>query len=334
MQILITHGTLARTRVLHLRRWQLVAGAAGLVLTLMLISGAIYHFVFLQAARDGWPVMSQLVRWVVREDLAQRERYMQENLDAMAQRVGEMQARLVTLQMMGDRVSKLAGLKPEDLQPAAEAASAPTEATPVRAPPPVGLPGATAPASGRGGPASSLPRPSSDALASMLSEMDAAVALDADIFTLVESRLMEARLQSLMVPSSAPVDGPIGSGFGFRYDPFNGRRALHTGLDFPALTGTPVLAAAGGVVVGVERHPEYGNLLTLDHGNDLLTRYAHLSQVLVKPGDIVRRQQEVGLVGSTGRSTGPHLHFEVLVQGVPQNPARFLAGKAGPRVIN
>jgi hypothetical protein len=94
-----------------------------------------------------------------------------------------------------------------------------------------------------------------------------------------------------------------------------------------------VLAAAGGVVLSVEHHAEYGTLLTLDHGNHLLTRYAHLSRVDVQVGDIVRRRQPVAAVGSTGRSTGPHLHFEVLVQGVPQNPARFLAAKAGPRVM-
>ncbi len=313
MQILITHGTLARSRVLYLRRWQLVAGALAGVALLMLASGAIYHYFFLQAAREGWPVVSQLVRWVVRDDLAQRERFMRENLDAMAQRVGEMQARLLTLQMMGERVSQLAGLKPEDLRP----------------------PPASAPAyGGRGGPSSTLARPSSASITALLASMDQSAGFNADVFTLVESRLMADRLEALMVPSSAPVDGPVGSGFGFRLDPIDGHRALHTGLDFPAVTGHAVLAAAGGVVLSVEHHAEYGTLLTLEHGNHLLTRYAHLSRVQVGPGDLVRRRQPVGEVGTTGRSTGPHLHFEVLVQGVPQNPARFLAGRAGPRVLN
>ncbi len=309
MQILITHGTLARSRVLYLRRWQLIAGALAGVAMLMLASGAIYHYFFLQAAREGWPVVSQLVRWVVRDDLAQRERFMRENLDAMAQRVGEMQARLLTLQMMGERVSRLAGLKPEDLRPVP--VSAPADG-------------------GRGGPSSTLARPSSASITALLASMDQSAALNADVFTLVESRLMADRLEALMVPSSAPVDGPVGSGFGFRLDPIDGHRALHTGLDFPAVTGHAVLAAAGGVVLSVEQHAEYGTLLTLDHGNHLLTRYAHLSRVQVGPGDLVRRRQPVAEVGTTGRSTGPHLHFEVLVQGVPQNPARFLAGGAGP----
>jgi murein DD-endopeptidase MepM/ murein hydrolase activator NlpD len=99
---------------------------------------------------------------------------------------------------------------------------------------------------------------------------------------------------------------------------------MHTGLDFPADTGTPILAAAGGVVVVQEVHPAYGNMVEIDHGNDLITRYAHSSRVLVKKGDIVKRGQKIAEVGSTGRSTGPHLHFEVWVSGVVQDPRRFL----------
>lgn len=152
-----------------------------------------------------------------------------------------------------------------------------------------------------------------------------------DSFTFIESRLLERRLQALMVPSSPPVSGPIGSGFGFRADPFTGRSALHTGLDFPADTGTPITAAAGGVVINVGPHPAYGQMVELDHGNGLMTRYAHASKVLVKQGDLVRRGQPIAAVGTTGRSTGPHLHFEVLVEGVPQNPVKFLSAGPGSR---
>ena len=143
--------------------------------------------------------------------------------------------------------------------------------------------------------------------------------------TLAESRLFEKRLTALMVPNSKPIDVPVGSGFGFRSDPFTGRAALHTGLDFAADTGSPIQAAAGGVVRSTDPHPQYGNLLEVDHGNGLMTRYAHTSRILVRTGDLVKRGQVVALVGSTGRSTGPHLHFEVLVDGVQQDPSRFLA---------
>jgi murein DD-endopeptidase MepM/ murein hydrolase activator NlpD len=100
---------------------------------------------------------------------------------------------------------------------------------------------------------------------------------------------------------------------------------MHTGLDFPAEVGTPILAAAGGVVIVQEYHGAYGNMVEVDHGNGLVTRYAHASATFVKKGDIVKRGQKIAAVGSTGRSTGPHLHFEVWVSGVPQDPQRFLA---------
>jgi murein DD-endopeptidase MepM/ murein hydrolase activator NlpD len=108
--------------------------------------------------------------------------------------------------------------------------------------------------------------------------MDASADLNTDLFMFTESRLLEARLKSLLVPSAPPVDGPVGSGFGFRSDPFTSRAALHTGLDFPADPGTPIVASAGGLVVTTEWHPEYGHVVEIDHGNGLSTRYAHCSE--------------------------------------------------------
>ena len=313
MQVLITHGSMARSRVLHLSRWQLVLGALALAALLMLLSGTIYHFVFLKAAREGWPVVSQIVRLVVRDEIAQRDRFMRENLDAMAQKVGEMQAKLVKLEAMGLRVVGLAGVKAEDLKPL-ERGGETAEPKPA--------------AGGRGGPYVPLERPSLEQLTRTIEGLDLAADQSLDVFTLAESRLLESRLAALMVPSAAPVAAGAGSGFGFRTDPFTGRAALHTGLDFPADVGTPIHAAAGGIVVVKEWHPAYGNVLEIDHGNGLATRYAHCSTIDVELGALVRRGQPVAKVGNTGRSTGPHLHFEVLVDGVPQDPARFLAGGA------
>ena len=143
---------------------------------------------------------------------------------------------------------------------------------------------------------------------------------------------LHQRLKKLMVPTQKPIPASqVGSPYGWRIDPFTGRSALHTGLDFQAEAGTPILAAAGGVVVASEMHPAYGNMVEVDHGNDLITRYAHASRLLVKKGDLVKRGHKVAEVGTTGRSTGPHLHFEVLVQGVPQDPRRFLNGGPAPQ---
>lgn len=308
MQIMITHGSMARTRALHFSRWQVLAALAGLAALLVLLSGTVYHFVFLKAVRDGWPVVSQLVRPIVQDELHQRERYMRDNLDAMAQKVGEMQARLVKLEVIGERVSGMAGVDARGLRPPSRAA-----------------------AGGLGGPYLPLQRPGFDELNVVLSQLEVQAEIGADLFTLVESRLLESRLAALLVPSIAPVDAQVGSGFGVRADPITGRPALHAGLDFPAETGTAIVAAAGGVVQSAEWHPQYGQVLEIDHGRGLATRYAHTSTLHVRIGDVVKRGQRVAEVGNSGRSTGPHLHFEVLVDGVPQDPARFLAPAAEGR---
>jgi murein DD-endopeptidase MepM/ murein hydrolase activator NlpD len=309
MQILITHGSSARSRVVQLNAWQLGLAGAALVFVLILLSGTIYHVLFQKAAREGWPVVSQLVKLVVRDEFAQRDRFMRENLDAMAQRVGEIQAKLVRLDAVSERVGQVAGVKATELQM--------MRSTPAPAP---------AASGAQGGPYLPLDRPSLDQLKASVAILDETADRAADVLTLIESRLLETRMQALMVPSAKPVNAPMGSGFGFRADPFTGRPSLHAGLDFPADPGTPILAAAGGVVSTVEVHPQYGQMVEIDHGRNLVTRYAHASRFHVKQGDLVKRGDKIAEVGSTGRSTGPHLHFEVLVDGVPQDPARFLAG--------
>ncbi|MEN9545255.1 MAG: hypothetical protein RLZZ598_2088 [Pseudomonadota bacterium] len=327
MQIIVTHEGAAATRVMRLSRMQLTLAGFALLLFLLSISGAVYHFVFLKAAREGWPVVSQIVRLIVRDEIAQRDRIMRDNLDAMAQRVGEMQGKLLKLEAVGERAAAMAGLKADDLRgiDRASAPAAPAASAALRAGNSGGiyLPAEPAWAAVNGTPLTA-------ALQQRIDSFEARADWQADLWTLVESRLLEKRLRSMLVPSIAPIDTAVGSGFGFRPDPFTGRTALHTGLDFPADPGTPIMAAAGGVVVRAEPHAQYGLTVELDHGGGLLTRYAHASKTLVKVGDLVRRSQPIAEVGNSGRSTGPHLHFEVLVEGVPQDPARFLAQNAAP----
>ncbi len=314
MQILITDGGLSRSRVLSFNRLQITLALSALVVMLLLLSGTVYHFIFLKAAREGWPVVSQLVKLVVRDEIAQHDRYMRENLDAMARKVGEMQARMVNLEAMGERVTGLAGVKPDELKSLQRSGAAPDRAGRVGA------------QGGQGGPYVPLEHPTLEQLDKTLGALEQLADQHGDLFTLAESRLFESKLKSLMVPNSRPIDSPVGSGFGFRSDPITGRTALHTGLDFSADPGTPIQAAAGGMVTSTDYHPQYGNLLEIDHGNGLTTRYAHTQRILVKVGDLIKRGQTVALVGTTGRSTGPHLHFEVLVDGVMQDPAKFLTG--------
>lgn len=125
-------------------------------------------------------------------------------------------------------------------------------------------------------------------------------------------------------PSLLPVTGFFSDGFGWRKDPITGERAFHEGLDIVAQTGTQVLAPADGVVISAGRNSSYGKAVDLSHGFGLGTRFGHLSAVLVRPGQRVQRGDVIGRVGSTGRSTGPHLHYEVLKEGRHVNPRRYL----------
>ncbi|WP_153102006.1 M23 family metallopeptidase [Paraburkholderia hayleyella] len=127
-------------------------------------------------------------------------------------------------------------------------------------------------------------------------------------------------------PGRVPVaDARLGSPFGNRLDPFNHNLHFHSGIDLAAPSGTPIRAAAGGLVIFSGQRSGYGNTIEIDHGNGLVTRYGHASKLIARVGDLVLPQQHVADVGSTGRSTGPHLHFEVLVNGTPTDPSAYLA---------
>ncbi len=298
MQLIITDAWLAKSRAIHLTGTKLVL--TGLLASLVLMLGAVglYHWVFLKGAREGWPIVGSLVRLVVKDEFEQRDRFMRENLDLLARKLGEMQAKMTQLESLGERVSGLAGVNPAEIK--------------------------TKP--GQGGPLVSGRPLSIEELQTTLADLDRLTEQRTDLMTVMESRLFEQKIGAMMIPTQQPITvGNLGSLFGWRIDPITGRSALHTGLDFQADRGTPILAAAGGVVVAQEFHPEYGNMIEIDHGNDLITRYAHASKTLVKKGDLVKQGQKIGEVGSTGRSTGTHLHFEVLVQGVFQDPEKFLA---------
>lgn len=307
MQLIITDAWLAKSRAVHLSGRRLVF--AGLVLSFMLtvVAAGIYHWVFLKGAREGWPVIGTFVRLLVKDEFDQRDRFMRQNLDVMAQKLGEMQAKMTQLESLGERVSGLAGVNPADIK-----------ASP-----------------GRGGVLVGGQSLSMEQLQATLADLDRLAAQRTDLLTVLESRLFDQKIRNMMVPTQQPVtDGVLGSAFGWRIDPFTSGSALHTGMDFQAESGTPILAAAGGVVVANEYNSGYGNMVEIDHGNELITRYAHASAVFVKKGDLVKRGQKIAAVGTTGRSTGAHLHFEVLVQGVPQDPQKFLlAGSNLPATV-
>ena len=177
----------------------------------------------------------------------------------------------------------------------------------------------------RGGPLLP-PRAMPEALGG-LAELEARLLKVEQQIGLVADEASLRNLAQLRMPTRIPVPGAeLSSGFGNREDPFTGRSAFHAGLDFAAPSGTKIHAAAGGKVIAAGLRSDFGWCVEIEHGNGLVTRYAHASKVLVKPGDLVLPGDAIALVGSTGRSTGAHLHFEVLRGGEAVDPRRYLAG--------
>jgi len=301
VQIIFVDRRLAKARTLTVTRLRMVMLGLGLSALVVVAAAGLFALVFRLAAEGDVPVVQSVVSFVMRAQFERNEQYVQNNVSAMAKMLGDLQARLMRLDALGERVSKLAGIRPEEFN--------------FR-----DLPG-------RGGPlAADAHSVSMHELQDQVSRMGQSVDQRADYMNVVESELAATEARDALLPHGTPLsDGFVGSGYGVRNDPFTGQASMHTGVDFAAPVGTAIFAAAGGVVVSAELHPDFGNMVEIDHGKGLSTMYAHTSRMLVKIGDFVRKGQKIAEVGTTGRSTGPHLHFEVHVNGAPQNPAKYLA---------
>ncbi len=288
MQIILISDRLAKARSVNLSLAHL-AGMALLGFAVLCGStAALYWFTLRYAAEFRIPVLQQLVLAAQEAEAERGRTFVQQNLNAMAVKLGEMQAQLTRLDALGERLSSLAGIRPQEFR--------------------------FSEAPGLGGAAPTLMPPQNLSLPEFgekLALLARHVENRNDLLGVLEAQLFEAAVKKKLLPTIMPVEAPYNaSGFGRRIDPFTGQWALH--------------AAAGGVVQFAGIHPQYGIMIDIDHGNDLVTRYAHLSKLFVREGDVVVRGRRVGLSGNTGRSTGPHLHFEVRFRGSAQNPAKFL----------
>ncbi len=308
MQIILLHPRLTHARSVTLTRRHLIILLLAFVLSIVGGAALLSYVAVSRAASMPAPVRDMLGQSVA-TDAAEQDKYLKENLALMARRLGEMQAQLMRLDALGERVQGLAGVKPTEFN--------------FREKP------------GQGGmePSSMDGTSSRDITLSefqaLLDGMGHDLERRADYLNVVESALMSDKIQSRLLPTIQPVNVAYNaSTFGRRVDPFSGRISMHEGIDFAAPSGTPILAAAGGVVTTAEFHPQYGNMIEVDHGNDMITRYAHASRLVRNVGDIVRRGQHIADIGTTGRSTGPHLHFEVRIKGVAQDPHKFLLAGA------
>jgi murein DD-endopeptidase MepM/ murein hydrolase activator NlpD len=302
MNIILVSNSSAKARSLTLTGTHMtLAALVALGLFVAAVLMAQYAIVRFQSGT----ISNEMRSWLASaqdEEMRKQELFMRQSLDAMAVRLGQMQAQLQRLDGLGARLAKLSGMKPQEFSFGQKPA--------------------------QGGPLLTVPPQQDISLESMFDQMDELGALlgdRSDKLVALETLLQQDKLDKKMLPSVAPITVSwYSSNFGWRIDPFTGKNAMHEGVDYMVPAGTPVYASAGGVVVFAGLHPQYGNMVEIDHGNQIITRYAHASKLLVKVGEVVRRGHEIARVGSTGRSTGNHLHFEVRYRGTAQNPVRFL----------
>lgn len=285
MNIILVPSSLTRNKSITIGHNQAILLALGWMITPILVAVGLYYSML--SGNLAQP--------------AQKSTHLQENLNAMAARLGQLQAQVLRLDAVGGRLAKHFGLPEQEFD--------------FRKQP------------GQGGAETRTPQYQLDAqqLEHELAIFSRHLERRSESLSVLEAMTLREQVVKSTSPTLQPVAaGWFSSNFGWRLDPFSGKKTFHEGVDFMAETGTPIMAAAGGVVVYSDYHPQYGNMVTIDHGNGMMSRYAHASKRLVKMDDIVLQGQKIAEVGSTGRSTGSHLHFEVLNNGTPQNPANFL----------
>ncbi len=301
MNIILVSEKLPKARTITLGWPHLIASVALMLATILALAGAMNYGLLRYAAELNIPYVRDMLVVIQEQQQRRTQSYLQDNLNAMAIRLGQMQAQLLRLDSLGERLAKLAGFKQQELM--------------------------FSEVPGRGGAISSVPSQNIS-----LGDFTAQIELlthqledRGDKLGLLESMYTQESARKKLTPTKLPVAGGwYSSNYGWRIDPFTGQRAFHEGIDFLAEVGTPIHAAAAGVVVYADFHPQYGNMIEIDHGNDLISRYAHASKRFVKIGDVVLRGSRIAAVGRTGRATGAHLHFEVRQRGAARNPSQFL----------
>ena len=302
--LFIKHG---RVRQLDLGRPMILAGTATLgLLTAAILFLAGYGLAswFTQPPTHGEAWETQFSSQA--REVAHAKQTAQANIDALSAKVGEVQAHIIRLDALGQQLTRMAGLQHGEFN--------------FDEPPAEGGPEVS-------GPLQDVALPD---FISNLDQLSAQINNREQQLTVLESLLMNRNVQLEALPSGPPVlEGYVSSPFGMRIDPFTGELSFHPGIDFAGPEGEAVEAVAAGVVTWAGPRTGYGNMVEIDHGNGYATLYGHNEQVLVHMGEVVKKGQKIALMGSTGRSTGPHVHFEVLYNGKPVNPARFVRPRGG-----
>lgn len=307
---LIVFNRYGESRHLNLAR-PLVGGMLALAV-LMLCAGVFSagyltadHLAAVREAAD--PVRTELKAQA--EEIARTKRDTQADMDALSAKVAGLQAHIMRLDAMGAQLTRIAGLKHSEF----DFSKAPAEGGPETQGP--------------------LQHTTMKDFMAELDQLSSQVQDREQKLGVLENLLLDRNVQLAAQPAGPPVaDGYVSSLFGMRIDPFDGELSMHSGMDFAGTEGEAVKAVAAGVVTWAGDRSGYGNLVEIDHGNGYATRYGHNETILVHVGQIVKKGEEISLMGSTGRSTGPHVHFEVLYNGVAVNPARFVKSLGAPQV--
>jgi murein DD-endopeptidase MepM/ murein hydrolase activator NlpD len=300
MKIIFLGG--ARTRSLHLsRRLQVALVAVFCALPLGAGLGLGHALASLTGAPAPEARIDDLRDQVAaeRERIAAAEAAAHQRLQAITLKLAELQSRALRLDALGERMVEVAGMDPEEFG--------------------FGRPPA------QGGPEQLPQQPPALEFDRLFAELDARLEEREQQLRLLGELTRDRRLERESTLTGYPVaKGWISSSYGYRVDPFNGRRAWHGGVDFAGRAGSPVVAVAAGVVTRAGRDGAYGNSVQIDHGDGLVTRYSHNRENLVTVGELVKKGQPIATMGSTGRASGPHVHFEVTRDGRSLNPAPYI----------
>jgi murein DD-endopeptidase MepM/ murein hydrolase activator NlpD len=303
MRVIFLSGRTGASRTLDVSRRHLALGGAGILLLLLCLSSGLAWAAWATGLADRL-APSKEGQALSREE-KKREAFVQENLQALAARVGQIEAGLANLDDTGERLAEKLGIRHESAKKAGR------EADPQGGPYVPLLAGNT---------------PGAAELHASVSRLESIEARLSGLFSNLSEKAYQQELKEASEPVFFPVKGGarLGSPFGPRIDPFGRGRAMHEGLDFSAPYGTPILAAADGIVAFAGYHHDFGNMVEINHAGQWITRYAHMSGLNVKAGQPVKQGDVIGFLGGTGRATGPHLHLEVRKDGKAVDPLPFL----------
>ncbi|MFN7781582.1 MAG: peptidoglycan DD-metalloendopeptidase family protein [Lysobacterales bacterium] len=302
MNVIIVASFLKAPRKLNLLDARLIGGSLA-ALALLVGSGFGLGWVLRSSETLALTQLEALNEELIgqRDAIAAARTQAEEELNAMAARLGQLQAQANRLNALGERLTQIGRLEDGEFD--------------FSEPPALGGPEDMGAVSNR----------SKQELVDSLDRLAQQLAQQGEQLGVLESLLLDRELEQAMLPTGSPVrSGYASSNYGTRIDPFTGRSHFHSGVDFNGPRGSDILSVADGVVVFSGRHPGYGNMVDIDHGNGYVTRYAHNQENLVDEGDRVRAGDLIAKMGSTGRSTGSHVHIEVIHNGRTVNPHPFL----------